>query len=101
MMSGCARIVCNFHLLSLSCTTHSNHSDHVSAPFLYLIIIIRVVLHNRFKHNRHFSNIEAQHKAMRKRSTKILAPLGLTLINCSNTGEYLPPNQHCCTNLDI
>ena len=32
---------------------------------------------------------------------KKLAPRGLTMINCSNTGEYLPPNQHCCTNLDI
>ena len=31
----------------------------------------------------------------------ILAPHGLTMINCSNTGEYLPFNQHCCTNLDI
>ena len=32
----------------------------------------------------------------------ILAPLGLTMINCSNTGEYLPPfHQNCCTNLDI
>ena len=30
-----------------------------------------------------------------------LAPKGLTLINCSNPSEYLPPVPHCCSNLGI
>ena len=32
---------------------------------------------------------------------EILAPYGLTMINCSNTGDYLPPIQHCCSSLGI
>ena len=28
-------------------------------------------------------------------------PYGLTMINCSNTADYLPSVQHCCTDLDI
>ena len=32
---------------------------------------------------------------------EILAPYGLTMINCSNTGDYLPPIHHCCTSLGI
>ena len=30
-----------------------------------------------------------------------LAPLGLTMINCSNTGDFIDPLKHCCTDLDI
>ena len=30
-----------------------------------------------------------------------LAPEGLTMINCSNTGEFIDPLQHCCSDLDI
>ena len=36
-----------------------------------------------------------------KTNENILAPVGLTMINCSNTGDYLPPLSHCCTNLGI
>ena len=30
-----------------------------------------------------------------------LSPIGLTMINCSNTGDYINPLHHCCTDLDI
>ena len=30
-----------------------------------------------------------------------LRPLGVTMINCSNTGDYLDPLDHCCSTLDI
>ena len=30
-----------------------------------------------------------------------LARYGLTMINCSNTGEYLEPLEHCCSDLTI
>ena len=31
----------------------------------------------------------------------VLAPAGLTMINCMNTGDYISPLQHCCSDLDI
>ena len=31
----------------------------------------------------------------------VLAPVGLTMINCFITGDYLSPLQHCCTDLNI
>ena len=30
-----------------------------------------------------------------------LAKLGLTMINCLNTGEFISPLQYCCSDLDI
>lgn len=36
-----------------------------------------------------------------KSNSKILAPLGVTMINCSNTGEYIDPLHHCCSDLNI
>ena len=30
-----------------------------------------------------------------------LRPLGLTMINCSNTGDFISPLQHCCSDLGI
>ena len=34
-------------------------------------------------------------------NSAMLAPLGVTMINCSNTGEYVDPLEHCCSDLDI
>ena len=34
-------------------------------------------------------------------NTAVLAPNGLTMINCFITGDYLSPLQHCCSDLDI
>ena len=31
----------------------------------------------------------------------ILGRLGVTMINCSNTGEYIAPLDHCCSDLNI
>ena len=30
-----------------------------------------------------------------------VTPEGVTMINCSDTGEYIAPLQHCCEDLDI
>ena len=30
-----------------------------------------------------------------------LGELGVTMIDCSNTGEFIDPLQHCCSDLDI
>ena len=35
------------------------------------------------------------------RNAPLLAPNGLTMINCSNTGDFIEPLNHCCTDLDI
>ena len=34
-------------------------------------------------------------------NAQFLAPEGLTMINCSNTGDFIDPLQHCCSDLDI
>ena len=31
----------------------------------------------------------------------VLQPLGLTMINCLDTGDYISPLQHCCSDLGI
>ena len=35
------------------------------------------------------------------RNANVLTPAGLTMINCSNTGDYISPLQHSCSDLDI
>ena len=34
-------------------------------------------------------------------NSQFLAEVNITMINCSNTGDFIDPLQHCCTDLDI
>ena len=34
-------------------------------------------------------------------NAELFSPFGLTMIDCMNTGDYISPLQHCCSDLDI